>query len=101
MFVHYFTVHTLQSFSKTIEIIYKEFGENIPIYLQYEYGDSVTYLFCVDVGIDIVEICKKHNCPVGGPLFEIEIDEKIYNNSYKVSRYKHKTGGAHFFLKRV
>lgn len=101
MFVHYFTVHTLQSSAKTIEIIYKEFGENIPIYLKYEYGDSVTYLFCVDIDIAVVEICKKHNCPVGGPLFEIEIDEKIYNNSYKVSRYKHDKLGANFFLKRV
>lgn len=101
MFVHYFTIHTLQSSAKTIEIIYKEFGENIPIYLQYEYGNCVCHAFCVDIGIDVVEICQKHNCPVGGPLFEIEIDDKIYNNSYKVSRYKHDKLGANFFLKRV
>ena len=87
MLVHYFTVPTAQSMA--VDIIYKEFGENIPIYLQYEYGNCVCHAFCVDIDIDVIEICKQNNCPVGGPLFEIEIDDKIYNNSYKVSRYKH------------
>ena len=99
MFVHYFTVPTAQSMA--VETIYKEFGENIPIYLQCEYKDGIGYAFCVDICKDVIEICKKHNCPIDCPLFEIEIDEKIYNNSYKVCQYKHNIGGAHFYLKKI
>ncbi len=43
------------------------------------------YLFCVDVNIDVVNICKQFDCNILG-IHEFKIDESKYNNNYQINR---------------
>ena len=100
MFVHCFTINTLQR-SKSIfslvqnilfksqpkelpEIMYKELGTNIPRCLEYEGGMGLSYTFCVDAKVELKEICKKYNYDVGDTLYEMEIEPHTYNNKYQI-----------------
>ena len=100
MFVHCFTINTLQR-SKTIfsllqnifiktpkielpELMYKELGHNIPKCLEYEGGMGLSFTFCVDEKVDIKKICKKYNYDVGDTLYRMEIDDHTYNNKYQI-----------------
>ena len=100
MFVHCFTINTLQR-SKSIfslvqnrlfksqpkelpEIMYKELGTNIPRCLEYEGGMGLSYTFCVDAKVEIKEICKKYNYDIGDTLYKMEIDASTYNNQYQI-----------------
>lgn len=84
MIVHCFTVRRLYENPVNIETIYAELGTNIPKYLQYEGGSGGnTYLCCVDITVDVKEICKKYayECDT---LYQIEVDEDKYNNFYTI-----------------
>jgi hypothetical protein len=100
MFVHCFTINTLQR-SKSIfsvlqnivirnhkkelpEIMYEELGHTIPKCLEYEGGMGLSFTFCVDENVDIKEICKKYNYDIGDTLYRMEIDDHTYNNKYQV-----------------
>jgi len=100
MFVHCISINTLQrpqslfSLIKNIfikkqnielpEIIYKEIGKDIPKYYQYEGGMGLSFVFCVDAKVNIKELCKKYNYDIGENLYKMEIDDKTYNNNFKI-----------------
>ena len=100
MLVNCISINTLQrpktifSFLKNVliktqptelpEIMYKELGNNIPKFFQYEGGMGLTFIFCVDSNVDIKRICKKYNYDIGDNLHKMEIDEITYNNNYQV-----------------
>ena len=103
MKVHCFTVTRLKENPITIDTIYEEFGKgdsvpcnlqpgNIPQYLQYEGGamGTTTFLCCVEIEVNVQEICKKYDYECGR-LYKLEIDCEMYNNGYKIhptySRY--------------
>lgn len=105
MFVNCFTVTRLYTNPINIETVYSELGQvskgdqqltlesakhstelgkNIPKYLQYEGGSGGnTYLCCVDISVDVKAICDKfaYEC---GTIYQIEIDDNKYNNSYTI-----------------
>jgi hypothetical protein len=74
-----------------IKLIYKEFGKNIPKYLQYNSGQSITYLFCVNHSVDIINICKRYNYIINN-LYKMEIDDNTYNNNYTIFPTYNSTG---------
>ena len=87
MFVNCFTLNSLKRnyfFNKNIQyinLIYKEFGKDIPKYL--EYKDKQTFLFCVDKSVDIINICKRYGYIIND-LYEMKIDDNTYNNNYTI-----------------
>jgi hypothetical protein len=92
MLVHCFTITRTKENPITIDTVYAELSKgpdgstiNIPQYLQYEGGsfNTTTFLCCVDVLINVQEICKKYNYDCG-TLYKIEIDYDTYNSGYKV-----------------
>jgi hypothetical protein len=84
MFVHCFTITIKTGSPTSIKSIYQDFGLNIPKYLQYEGGSGgCTFLFCVDISVNIIEICNKYICELGS-LYKLEIDDNTYNNSYTI-----------------
>jgi hypothetical protein len=93
MIVHFFTVTLLKDNPIKFDTIYAEFGQrdknlqpgNIPQYLQYEGGamGTTTFLCCVEIGVNVQEICKKYDCELG-TLYKTEIKNDTYNNRYKV-----------------
>ena len=85
MLVNFFTVTRLNENPIQIDTVYAELGRDIPQYLQYEGGsfNSTTFLCCVEIGVNVQEICKKYNYDCG-TLYKIEIDYEMYNNHYKV-----------------
>ena len=64
-----------------ISLIYKEFGKNIPKYL--EYNDKQTFLFCVDESVNIINICKRYDYIIDD-LYKMEINDNTYNNDYTI-----------------
>jgi len=86
MFVNIFTVIMVAQFSKTtLKVITNEFGKNIPKSLPYEGGPFgfTAHLFCVDVNVNIEEICIKNKCEMKEP-YKMKIDEHMYNNKYRI-----------------
>ena len=86
MFVNIFTVIMLSQFSKTtLKVISNEFGKNIPKSLPYEGGPFgfTSHLFCVDVNVNIAEICIKNKCEMKEP-YKMKIEEHKYNNKYRI-----------------
>ena len=83
--VFFFEMRILFSHPK-IETIFKEFGQNIPEYLQYEGGscDGMTVVCCVDSSINAKTICLQNSVSYT-KLSELEIDEMMYRNSNRVS----------------
>jgi hypothetical protein len=64
------------------ESMVKEFGPNIPRYLQYE-GESCALLFCVDAKINVREIYKKYTkSPFPLDICTMEIDDEKYCDLY-------------------
>lgn len=92
MIVNCFTLNTLHVRKscfhkkiKHIDIVYAEFGEDIPKYLIYEGGQGRTYLFCIDESIDVIKICKKYNYLIDDEAFhKMEINDETYNNDYTI-----------------
>ena len=66
------------------EIMYQELGNDIPKCFQYEGGMGLSFIFCVDANVNIGEICKKYNYDIGTDLYTMKIDDKTYNNNYKI-----------------
>ena len=94
MFVNCFTVSIESQFYKTtLKTISNEFGKNIPKSSPYEGGPLgfITHLFCVDVNVNIQEICKKNNCKMTEP-YKMEIEENIYNDKYIINNTYKKEG---------
>lgn len=69
--------------SGVIDKIHKEFGKNIPNYLQYEGGKGCNYLCCVDSQINFQDICKKYDITIDYPYY-MEIDKDKYNDNYTI-----------------
>ena len=102
MFVNCFTLTMAASISKiAIKTISKEFGKNIPKPLPFDGGTwgFITHLFCVDVNVNIKEICKKYNYETG-QLYKIEIEDGMYNNNYIICN-SYKKEGPKFYLQLV
>jgi hypothetical protein len=100
MIVNCFTV-TISSdiYSSTIiKELSNEFGENIPKSLCYEGGQLgfITHLFCVDIFVNVKEICNKYKYDIG-KLYKIEIDDNKYNNNY-IIHPSYKIDGPRFYL---
>ena len=94
MFVNIFTVIMLSQFSETtLKVISKEFGKNIPKSLPYEGGPFgfTAHLFCVDVNVNIAEICIKNKCEMKEP-YKMKIEEHMYNNKYVIHNTYNKEG---------
>ena len=91
--VHCFTVTRHRGNPVTIEEVYRDFGENIPMVLQYEGGNmnQTTFMCCVDADVPVKTICARHNYEYG-TLYPMEIDEDQYNSSYTIHPTYHKTG---------
>ena len=90
MIVNCFTI-TAKNNNVLIDTIYKDFGNNIPKYLQYEGGCGCTYLCCVNININVLEICEKCNY-ICGTIYPIEIDDNMYNNDYTINPTYSKDG---------
>ena len=93
MIVQIFTLNTLRvrkscccrKTIKHIDIVYAEFGKDIPKYLIYEGGQGQTYLFCVDESIDVIKICKKYSYVLDDEaLHKMEINAETYTNDYTI-----------------
>ena len=84
MSVIFFEMRILFSHPK-IQTIFLDFGDNIPIYVQYEGGsnDGMTVVCCVDISVDAKSICLQNGVHYT-KLREIEIDKTMYNNSHRV-----------------
>ena len=101
MFVHCFTVTESGLEPVSFEVLFKEFGENIPNYLQYEGGriGFCTFLCCVDVAIDVSEICKKYGYDIG-TLTKLDITNDTYSDAYTIYPTYHRSeDGLPFQLK--
>lgn len=83
MLVYCFTISRLKSTTASVDENYKEFGKNIPNYLQYEGGSSCTYLCCVQKNVNIVELCEKYKYECS-TIDTIDIEEHNFNNSYTI-----------------
>lgn len=85
MLVHCFTVTRIKGNPIQIDTVYSELGKDIPQYLHYEGGSSnqTTFLCCVEIGVNVQEICKKYNYECG-TLYKIDIDPNMYHNGYKI-----------------
>ena len=83
MLVYCFTISVLLDTKASIDEIYKEFGENIPNYIQYEGGSQITYLCCVDKNVNIIELCEKYKYECSR-IDTIDIEEDTFNNSYTI-----------------
>ena len=83
--VNIFTVQRPIDNNNSVNILYKEFGTNIPRYLSLEGGDynGPQYMFCVDRTIDIETICDKYKYKCY-PTYKFEVEELKYNNLYQV-----------------
>jgi hypothetical protein len=100
MFVHFFTVTIPTSiYEIVIKELSKEFGENIPKSLLFEGGYLyfISHLFCVDMNVNIEEICNKYICEMG-KSYKIEIEDYMYNNIYTV-QFSYKKEGPRYYLK--
>lgn len=86
MLVNIFRVKDLTGKTETIDLLYNEFGSNIPKYLPLEGGTytGVEYLCCVDNKLNIELLCHKHNFTYYH-LVTINIDESQYNNEYRIA----------------
>ena len=82
-----------------INIIYAEFGQNIPKYFKYSDDHYIKYLFCVDKYIDVVTICKKNNFTIDN-LYEMEIEFDTYNNDYTIYPTYDSDNGSYYILKK-
>ncbi len=98
MIVNCFTITRKSENPTPINIVYEEFGNNIPKYLQYEGGTGgITYLCCVEIRVDVRSICEKYDYECG-TLYQIEIvGEEMYNNSYTIYP-TYKKEGPQFIL---
>ena len=88
MITYFFSVKK-QYDSSSIELLYAEFGNNIPLYLLLEGGQGLNYLFCLHMDKQkIEEICEKHKYEINGSWYgngfiEVEISDDLYNNNYQ------------------
>ena len=102
MLVNCFTVKIVASVSETVvNELSNDFGANIPNPIPYEGGTLgfITYLFCVDLNVNVEEICKKYNCKVGNQ-YKMEIDPTTYNSNYTINN-SYKKDGPKYHLKLV
>jgi hypothetical protein len=85
MIVNCFTVTLDHSNPKSFDGLYHEFGDNIPMYLQYEGGsiDHTTFLCCVCEYVPVEDMCAQYNY-ICGTLYRMEIDTNQYNSSYTI-----------------
>jgi hypothetical protein len=84
MIVNCFTITRKIDNPHPIYVIYQEFGTEIPKYLQYEGGSGDnTYLCCVDARINVKKLCETYNYECG-TLYQMEVAEDMYNNSYTI-----------------
>lgn len=104
MLTYFFSARQYSN-SSSIEVLCKEFGENIPQCLPLEGGEGINYLFCVNMDKQkIKEICKKHNFEINGEFFnraftEVEVNDNTYNNNYYATiSYD---GTNHYVLKKI
>lgn len=82
MLVHCFTITRKTDNPINVNTVHSEFGTNIPNFLQYEGGSGgCTFLCCVDIQVNVKEICDKYNYECG-TLYQIHIDDNKYNNLY-------------------
>jgi hypothetical protein len=83
--VNIFTVQRPVGNPISINVLYKEFGTNIPRYLPLEGGDynGPQYLCCVDRKIDFETICEKYKYKYYPP-YKFIVEEEKYNNLYQI-----------------
>lgn len=103
MRVNCFTMKRPMNNPIDIDVLYKEFGDNIPKYNPLEGGDYLgpEYLCCVDANVDIKVICDKYNY-ILREIYKMDIDSSKYNSNY----YLHETWFGHssvepYYLDRV
>jgi hypothetical protein len=107
MFVYCFTLNSKKKLDESLanndksrfDAVYDEFGQNIPKYCIYDGGIGSTYLFCVDVNVNITAICAKYNFSIGS-LYSIMIDESMYNNSYQIVPNHNYKEAYDYYLKK-
>lgn len=101
MFVYCFTVTRKNDNPTPINIVYEKFGNNIPKYLEYEGGgsDGNTYLCCVDIRVNVKEICEEYHYECG-TLYQMEIAEDMYNDSCTINPTYKKEGESYVLQSR-
>jgi hypothetical protein len=78
MFVHCFTI-TLSN-DINVDDLHNKFGNNIPEYYKI---NNLEYLFCVDININIKQICDDFKCIINN-IYIMDINNNEYNNLYKI-----------------
>ena len=70
-----------------VDVVCKEFGDNIPKYTLLEDSDcsGSVYLCCVDATVDIKSICDKHKYVCGRLVHKFTIDSEKYDDTYMVN----------------
>lgn len=71
-----------KSLTGNIDLLYNDFGSNIPKYLPLEGG--LEYLCCVDNKLNIELLCHKNDFTYYH-LLTIKIDKIQYNNEYRIA----------------
>ena len=102
MNVNCFTVTLAHSNPNSFAELYREFGENIPTYLQYEGGsmNHTTFLCCVSADVPVKDICARYKY-ICGTLYLMEIDPNQYHSSYTIyPTYCRKEDGSPYRLSR-
>ena len=85
MFVYYVTVQVPTSNKYDIDILYKEFGTNIPLFLELEGGDGngCLYIICIKKDVLYETLIKKYDFIIYKSIME-KIEDMQYNSNYKV-----------------
>ena len=82
--IHVFTVKKPSGNKIPLNMLLKEFGDNIPIPCPYDGClDGIVDLCCADVDVDVVGICEKYGY-ICGHLFTLEIGPSKFNNEYMI-----------------
>ena len=85
MFVYYVTVQVPTSNKYEIDVLYKEFGTNIPLFLELEGGDGngCLYIICIKNDVLYETLIKKYDFIIYKSIME-KIEDMQYNSNYKV-----------------
>lgn len=100
MFVNCFTIKRPHDNPHDIDVIYEKFGNNIPKYCIYDgCMTGCVYLCCVDVRVNVVEICAKYGYEWAEEKYfdKMEIPDKMYTSEYTIYP-TYKTTGPRYVL---
>lgn len=90
MIVKIFTITPQRStdindFDSNLHNLFTECGGNVPQFSQYDGGDRITYLICLDDDIDVDILCKKHKIHISSDIYLMTVKKNQYNSGHAIS----------------